>query len=88
MPTLSIPDVLKPYTNVSQLDVPIKTLNELPSYLGQHFPDLYNVLFMDRRLNGFVNLYLDKHAITHELANPIELSQTSNLKLVTSISGG
>ena len=88
MATLNIPDVLQPYTNVSQLDVPIKTLDQLPSWLSSHFPKLYNILFFDKRLNGFVNLYLEECAVTHQLSSPIEISNSANLKLVTSISGG
>jgi len=88
MAILLVPESLSRFTNGRSLEVFVQTLNEFPEWLKKEYNALYEVIFFGERLKGFVNLYLDDCAVTHRVREPLPISGSSSLRLVTSVSGG
>jgi hypothetical protein len=104
MAVLIVPEVLRPFSNAAELNLPIQTLGEFSAWLEKNEPRLHYVVFQQdpsgsnnhqnktdhktNKMNGFLNLYLENRAVTHQLTEAIPLSSTSSLRLITSVSGG
>ena len=95
MAKLNVPEVLLRFVEPAEreLNVPIRYLNELSSWVQKSQPNLYQIMFdqsspSSPKMNGFLNLYIEDSSVTYQLFDAIPLSESSSLRLVTSISGG
>jgi hypothetical protein len=102
MAILVIPEVLRRFSETSdtlELNLPIHTLSEFSEWIEANHPRLHQVIFQTpsssdqsqsqkKKMNGFINLYMENCAVTHQLSEPIPITPSSSLRLVTSISGG
>jgi hypothetical protein len=100
MATLIIPEALMRFSDTRELDICIQTLDEFSAWLEENHPKLYRVIFCQGiksqedqapkkpKMNGFVNLYLEDRAVTHQLSEPVPIFPSSSFRLVTSVSGG
>ncbi len=95
MAKLILPEALRRFLEPprDELQIPITHLNEFSTWLRDQCPKLYQVVFSSPsnsmpKMNGFLNLYVEDQSVTHRLSETLPLSESSALRLITSISGG
>ncbi len=90
MPRLAIPDPLLRFTQGnSEVQLASSSVQTLILDLKEHHPGLYQVLFGQHgELNGFVNIYLNRHLLSHRLTENVPLAETDLIEIVVAVSGG